>query len=326
MKRIRLGVDLRGLADAPGSGIPHFSRELWEALRAIEQKEIELLAFASRKDFRKQVDAVLFPTGAVPIWFHGNAFPVVHDLYIFEHPEWFNQSFIKRLFTTQTFLRGLRKSRHIFAVSEFTKAQIEKTAGIPSQRITVTHQGAKSYAQVPVEDRTKIPEHFFLALGTIEPRKNISLLVDLIENGDWPSNSALILAGKKGWGNVNIPTSKQFIYLGEVGNDLKWNLLRSAQGLLLPSFGEGFGRTALEAMSVGTPVIASSSGAIPEVIRDGGMLIDATDHLGWKEAMHKVASEKDFAEELAKKGKQQATNFSWEKTGKAILASIKASC
>jgi len=96
--------------------------------------------------------------------------------------------------------------------------------------------------------------------------------------------------------------------------------------LLLPSLSEGFGRSSLEAMSIGTPVIASNAGALSEVVDDGGILLDPQDMSAWKQAIHSLASDDQKRDELSKKGVIQSRKFTWEQTAGNILATIKSSC
>ena len=328
MSEFIIGVDLRGLSGLPGSGagVAHATRELWETLlKKSFTLGIECIPLCTRKDFRKTTRAVIFPTGAVPIWFHGNAFPLVHDLFIFDYPEWFNQKTFHRLFTTTVFLRGLKRAVHIFAVSESTKNDIIRHAGIPPERISVVYQGVDSFK----EDYINVmepKEKYFLVLGTIEPRKNLNMLFKLVYSGDFPANTKLVIAGKNGWGNVKIPVHEQVVCLGEVSHEKKQQLIRNATALLLPSLSEGFGRSSLEAMSIGTPVIASNAGALSEVVDDCGILLDPQDMSAWKQAIHSLASDDQKRDELSKKGVIQSRKFTWEQTAGNILATIKSSC
>lgn len=351
MKRIKLGIDLRVLpADgSEGAGIPHAARELWHALlMKAEDFDVEIMGFVlrgakldthdriiylpsgrgaalNRASREAGIQDMLFPSGSVPIGFRGKAFPWAHDLLIFDHPEWFNQSFFRRLFTTSAFLHGLKKAEHVFSVSRFTKRDIVKHARVPPERITVTYQGCRMCGDTAPESHRRTSQ-YFLVLGTIEPRKNLELLFDLMREGRFPDHYKLVLAGKTGWGNVFVPDHPMIEFLGEVAEAEKRALLEGAAALLLPSFAEGFGRTALEAMSVGTPVIASREGAVPEVVGDAGILLDPRHEGGWEIAMKKVAENKGLRKELGEMGMLQSSQFSWEKTATRILATIKKTC
>lgn len=317
----QLGIDLRGISEreAPGAGIAHVTRELWNELLSRQNEEFRFIPLYRRKDFYKGPEHVLFPSGAVPPWFRGNAFPLVHDLFIFERPEWFPQGGLKRFFTTHAFLYGLRRAKRIFTVSEFTKRQVMRHSGIPWEKISPVYQGVEiGYSM----DRTRSSDSYVLALGTIEPRKNLQLLFDLVLNGGLPKEMRLIVAGREGWGKVHIPNHPQIRYLGEVSAETKSELLRNARALLLPSLAEGFGRTALEAMTVGTPVIAAHRGALPEVVGDAGMLLDPYDNAAWRDALRRMTEDESVRNAFIRKGYTQAKRFTWERTVDKMLANL----
>lgn len=322
-----IGVDLREIygTNELGSGIAHVTRELWHALTLLEPAaDFTFIPLRRRTDFRQLVDAVLFPTGAVPIWFRGKAFPLVHDLFIFDHPEWFAQGKLKRGFTTQVFLYGLKRAEHLFAVSEYTKKDIIRLAGIAPNKITVSYQGVD--LDVPDEEGIQNRDDYFLVLGTIEPRKNLAFLFDFVLHGHLPAHLRIVVAGKKGWGKVAIPNHPQIEYRGEVSLEEKSCLLQQAKALLVPSLAEGFGRTAVEAMRLGTPVVASHTGALPEIIAEGGILLAPNNEEGWVRALTDIENSAEYRHELAQKGISRARAFSWERSLEVILATLKSSC
>src|SRR5687768_4349651 len=121
----KLGIDARGIDSGPGAGVAHASRELIEELeKQAGSFGVELLIYRdamsgsqlSMRLMNDKVDHVLVLSGAVSPFIGGDVYPWVHDLAIFKHPEWFPQSFWKRLLTTRLFLKGLRRAKHIFAV------------------------------------------------------------------------------------------------------------------------------------------------------------------------------------------------------------------
>lgn len=318
-----LGVDLRGLKAGRGAGVFYATKELYAALSSeSEEYNVDIQPLYSKGEVAK-CKQVFFPTGAVPLWFRGRAFPWVHDLLIFDYPEWFNQSLLKRLFTTQSFLYGLRRAVHVFAVSEFTKRDIERLAAVPSARITVTYEGVGwNMPETPME--TKVVNPYFLVLGTLEPRKNLGMLFDLVRRGGLPDGYRLVVAGQRGWGNVSLLEHPQIEYVGVVNGEKKISLLRDATALLLPSLSEGFGRTALEAMSLKTVPVASRTGAIPEVVGKSGLLLDPGDPGAWEEAMRKLANDDDaLRSELSGRAFQRAKEFSWKRTAEIILKQIE---
>lgn len=320
---MRLGVDARGIDSGPGVGIAHATRELIDSLQERAMSVgIELRVYReamsgselARRLKHDGIDHVFVPSGAVSPFVRGHIFPWVHDLAIFEHPEWFPQSPLKRFLTTRMFLYGLRRAKHIFAVSEDTKWNIEKIVGIGVKNITVTRQSVKSIKSI-MSVKSLEPK-YALILGTVEPRKNVSFIVGLwAEVQRRVPNARFVVAGRAGWGNVDVSGAERV----ETFDDARRNeLLSGASMLLLPSLHEGFGRTALEAMSIGVPVIASRRGAIPEVVGEAGVLLEPDDREGWvKSIVDGFQGRIDGGQ-----GKEQAMKFSWENTAGIILAKI----
>ncbi len=330
---VRLGIDLRKLPEEgePGAGIDHASLELAQALERVSAeygfKIVRLTNPKAAWRFRAAVrrsdaDALFVPSGSVPPFAPVPAFPWVHDVEIFRHPEWFGQSRLQRFVTTRLFLKGLKKARHIFAVSEDTKKKLMRLTGMPAERITVTYQGTNMH---PHTRQTEPQTPYVLVLGTVEPRKNVSFIVDL-----WPELRArlgtdvrLVVAGRSGWGNVSIPKKawiERIIRFDDTERDL---LLTNASALLVPSWHEGFGRAALEGLASGIPVIASRRGALPEVIGDAGVLLEPEDREAWLATLMRILTDRDLAGGFRARGLAQAKRFSWEKTARIILAKLK---
>ncbi len=332
---LRLAVDLRHLPrdGGPGAGVEHASIELVQALRPLAADAgIDLVplyepkgAFGFSTAVRmKRAHAVLVPSGSVPPFLRKPFYPWVHDVAIFRHPEWFPQHPAKRGLTTRLFLRGVRHARHVFAVSEDTKRALMEIAHIPSDRITVTYQAIhqiRSSAQPQ-----SITRPYALIMGTVEPRKNIHPIVQL-----WPriveSMSApltLVIAGRPGWGTVNDQIIREFgdapwlVRLNDVSDRERDALVQHATMLLVPSLHEGFGRTALEGLSAGVPVIASNGGALPEILGDAGVLLDPNDDDGWISAIRETYARPHDP----RPGYSRAALFTWQKTATIMLAKI----
>lgn len=317
----RLGVDARGLYASVGAGVAHASRELIVALNHFaDEYGIEIVSYSKTLGGRQmqtfflseRIDHVLVPSGAVSPFLRGKIYPWVHDLAIFDHPEWFPQSFWKRVLTTRLYLSGLRKASHVFCVSRNTKDSLMRVAQIPPDIITVTFQGVKA----PEYFQKKSAGKYALILGTVEPRKNIAFIDSL-----WPRISKLfpecrlLVAGRNGWGNIELRNAEREDVFDDARRD---EVLRNASVLLLPSLHEGFGRTALEAMTYWVPVIASNRGALPEILGSSGRLIDPDDIEGWVKGISDAFQGKIDTE--AEKG--QALRFSWENTARIMLAKI----
>jgi len=317
-----LGIDARGLESSSGAGIAHAARELIDAMRMYAgDYGIELKLYRERMSGlelrlalrRDGVNHVFVPAGSVSPFLRGVLYPWVHDVAIFWHPEWFPQSWVKRLFTTRMFLFGIKRARHVFAVSHETARAIREFVFLAEQDVTVTYQGANVG---PLQwDRVDPP--YVLALGSVEPRKNL-VFIDTL----WPRvlarvpHARLIVAGREGWGDVQLKHAERILTFDDARRD---QLLIGASALILPSLYEGFGRTVLEAMSLGVPVIASDRGAIPEVVGKAGILLSPADINGWVTAMT-LALKGELDGSI---GIERSQLFSWESTARLILAKIQ---
>lgn len=303
---------------SPGAGMAHATRELWEACVPLaSQHGLEMVPWLPALS---ACHAFFAPTGHVPWGMRVPIFPWVHDLAIFSHPEWFPESWLRRQYTTRKFLHGLDRARHIFCVSQDTEQALR--ACLPSlARATVTYEGVE-YPDVCFSWSTRLDQA--LVLGTVEPRKNIAFLLEL-----WPEvvrrlgrSVRLTIAGKAGWGNVAV-TKSDFIERHEhVSDETRERLLQQARLVLVPSWYEGFGRVALEAMAYGAPVIASDAGAHPEVVAEAGILLAPDDRAGWINAIVELLTNKATWTMRQNQGRERARLFAWQRVAKSILAKI----
>jgi glycosyltransferase involved in cell wall biosynthesis len=229
-----------------------------------------------------------------------------------------------------------RKTDHIIAVSEATKQDSIRMLGVPEKKISVIHEAANPiYRQLPeaearhyVKKRYNIDQDFILFFSTIEPRKNLPGLLQAYRRlrDEYKREEILILAGANGWlweevyETVNRLNLNDYVhFLGRVPAEDPVYLYNAARLLVHPSFYEGFGLTPLEAMTCGTPVIASNTSALPEVVGDAAVLIDPHDIDGLTVAMWRVLTEKQLRDDLICKGLKRAKQFSWEKAAQKTL-------
>lgn len=351
---LRLGIDLRCLpADgSPGSGVAHAAREITHAI--IEDGRVSVVAYVPRgasfdpscveldgtrrselvRGLKKRPCDVLFvPSGAVSPGLPVPAIPWAHDVDIFSHPEWFPQAWWKRSLTTSLFLRGIRRAAHVFTVSEYTKKTLLRL--VPDAKITVTGEGGDP--RLAESARLQPSRPFVLVLGTLEPRKNIELAC-----GIWPNVAArvpgidLVIAGRDGWKTGTIKAAmdgcmksladrdSKLIRLADVSDDARRNLLLSASLVLVPSWSEGFGLVALEAVQAGTPVIASDRGALPEVVGQGEWLLDPADRTAWQNMIIKLLTDAAARQNVASGQSAVKSRWSWERTASIIVETLKS--
>jgi glycosyltransferase involved in cell wall biosynthesis len=236
------------------------------------------------------------------------------DLDFLDHPER-AQAEIRRDYPALAGVHA-RRADHVVVISRHTAGEVERRFDVPAARITVCYPGAPDW---PARDRE--PERgCILFLGTLAPRKNLDRLLDAYSElvRVHPDAPPLVLAGRATpeaepmlrrartpplAGRVELP--------GYVDPDRRLELYRRALVFVLPSHTEGFGMTAVEAMTCGVPVIAANRGALPEAIGDAGVLVDADDPAALEQAMRAVISDPQRREAMRAAGLRQAARFTW---------------
>lgn len=229
-----------------------------------------------------------------------------------------------------------RKTDHIIAVSETTKKDSIRMLGIPEKKITVIHEAANPiYRRLPedevqqhINQKYNFGKKFILFVSTIEPRKNLPGLLHAYRRlrDEYKREELLVLAGANGWlweevyetvSKLNLDDT--VVFLGRVSSQDLVYLYNAACMLVHPSFYEGFGLTTLEAMNCGTPVIASNTSALPEVVGDAATLIDPHDVDGLTVAMWRLLTDRELKNHYIQKGLKRARKFSWEKAARRTL-------
>ncbi len=253
----------------------------------------------------------------------------VHDLANFKFPEFYLKS--KQKYLTALTRLSMQFADKIIAVSENTKKDLIEVLNVPEKKIQVIYHGCSS---LPVDEETalqvkkqyKLPEEYILFVGTLEPRKNIAVLVEALKylkntkKTDYP----LVIAGAVGWkfspSFEQIKQSGLKIILTDFLNDEQLAALyKSAKIFVYPSLYEGFGFPVLEAMAKGTPVICSNNSALPEVGGDAGLYFSPEDFHELAEKIQALWSDTKLQYKLSSAGLKQAEKFSWSKCAKQTL-------
>ncbi len=268
----------------------------------------------------------------------------IHDLIAFLYPNTHNKkaTIIEKLLLR----RALRRAAHVCTVSENTRADLLERFHYDSQKITTVYCGAgEEFLPIPKENlkdfivQTNLPAKFFLAVGTLEPRKNYLNLIKAFKKvSDLNPDYHLIIVGKNGWGrslrsalhlsygyekiHANIKENyltKKIHLLGYLSNKSLVNLYSLATALVFPSLYEGFGLPPLEALQCGCPIIASNTSSIPEVVGAAALFINPESPDQITGAMLKIIKEPQLATQLRAKGLIQAKKFSWKNSAKQLL-------
>jgi glycosyltransferase involved in cell wall biosynthesis len=176
-----------------------------------------------------------------------------------------------------------------------------------------------------VRNRLKLPERYLLAVGTVEPRKGLDVLVDALTRPKAP-DLPLVVAGQPGWGGVDlVEVAKQrglapdrLLVLGHVTDEELAVALYGAAAFVMPSLAEGFGMPLLEAMAAGVPVVHSDAPALIEVAAGTGVLARRQDPLALANALRNVFEDEARTAARVASARLRAANFTWERSAKLV--------
>lgn len=271
--------------------------------------------------------ATRFPRGAKTV-------VTAHDIIALLMPHDF--SYWSRQFFGRWVPLSYRWADHILADSEATKHDLIRHLGIPAEKITTVYLAADERYR-PIKNRTliervkkqfNIPGEYLLHIGTLSPRKNLDLLIEIFPKiAANHQELSLVLAGHKNWYYETLRkkardmgVEQRVIFTGYLAEEDKPALLAGALVAPFPSLYEGFGLPPLEAMAMGIPVVASNASSIPEVVGKAGILVDPTDPAAWYQAIDRVVRDKQLRTRLTKLGDQRAKEFTWQKTAQQTVA------
>ena len=230
----------------------------------------------------------------------------VHDLAVVHHPETLSRW--NRTYTQRTLPRVLAAADAIIAVSHDTAADVAAFAPAAADRIHVIPNGVDAFWSAPAEPVLSTTP-YVLAVGTPEPRKNLQRLVDAMRlRRERGSEEELVHVGAAGWGDVRLPDEPWLRRAGRVSDAELRALYRGAVAVAIPSLHEGSGLAALEAFAAGAPVVAASTGALPETCGDAAVMVDPLNvesiAAGIDEAIERRAA-------LIAAGRQRAEQATW---------------
>jgi glycosyltransferase involved in cell wall biosynthesis len=246
----------------------------------------------------------------------------IHDLHFLSHPERTSAE-IRRDYPALVRAHA-RLADRIIVVSRFVAGEVQRVLGVAADRISVCPNGAPEWTgPAAVADGSG----YLLFVGTMEPRKNVGGLLDayarllarranaprlVIAGRADPDTGALLAAMKQP------PLAGHVEYRGYVAAEEREALFKGAQALVLPSFEEGFGIPALEAMSAGVPVVVAHRGALPEVVGDAGLFIDPDDAESLVVALERLIGDPDLRATCARRGLDRARHFTWTQTARDV--------
>jgi alpha-1,3-rhamnosyl/mannosyltransferase len=264
----------------------------------------------------------------------------VHDLSIVRHPEWHPADRVAHF--EQHFPRVLEQSLHFLTDSEFSRQEMIRALGIDPARVTRIAMGIRpGLRPLPPAElaqtlrRLQLPARYLLYVGTIEPRKNVLLLLRAYGALPAPLRSRwpLLLVGGWGWNSTPVAEywqrearHKGVLHLGYVADEHLAAVYQGARALVYPSLYEGFGLPPLEMLACGGAVLASTAGALQETVGAQAHLVPAEDLDGWRAALARVLTDADWWRELRRGATAVARPYTWERCAAETLQVYRQLC
>jgi glycosyltransferase involved in cell wall biosynthesis len=258
----------------------------------------------------------------------------VHDLTFLYYPQFLSAE--SRRYYNEQIEWAVERAAHVIADSETTRQDLIRLLAAPPEKITAIHLAADpSFRPLPaVEVEKGLRRHhlspaYILFVGTLEPRKNLPGLLSayriLLDRRE--TDAPLVFVGQRGWliddalaqiGELGLEDRVRF--LDDVPDGDLPAIYNGAAVLAAPSFYEGFGLPALEAMACGTPVVVSARGSLPEIVADAGVQVDPDSPEAIAEGLALALHDHGLRARLQRAGLAQAARFSWEETARRTLA------
>ena len=263
----------------------------------------------------------------------------IHDAIFLKYPEMVKRN--NRKFANALLKQQMQHAQHYIAISEHIIPDIEKYWGIERNKISVVHNGIdpiflQDIPQATIKQTLSkylINKPFFLAVGTIQPRKNIERIVEafLSSSTEVRNNSQLVIVGKNGFGCDTLIEKLQQL---QPDAAIKWlkhipftdlrALYQASLAITFPSLAEGFGLPIIEGFASKTPVITSNLSCMPEIAADAALLVDPHSTESIRVAMEKLYDDTELHARLTQKGIIRAADFSWDKCAQETLAVYKS--
>ena len=256
----------------------------------------------------------------------------IFDFSFILFPEWHPKERIR--YFKKNFWKNIEKTNRIITISNYIKKE-GIGFGLPKEKLRVIHLGVDQefFRIYPPQDlrllkkQYRLPEHFMLFVGSIEPRKNLKNLISayLSLDKEIRKDIKLVLAGFKGWENGEImellkKVKSDVVYLGYLSIIELGKLYNLATLFVYPSLYEGFGLPPLEAMACGCPVVVSDAASMPEVCGDAAQYVDPHDIDSIAHGIVRVLSDGARRRSLVARGLARSRLFNWERAAQDHIA------
>lgn len=283
---------------------------------------------------RQQVELLHSMAFVLPWWLPAPAVVTVYDLSFMHYPQSFPP--LQRRYLQRQTAQACRRARRVITISQSAQQDVHHFFGVSLNQIDVIMPGVDAvYRPLPAAEvaafrqRQGAPPRFVLHVGTLQPRKNIPLLLEAFAQLPLP-DVHLVLVGGKGWLYEEIfarvtalGLQERVHFTGYVPDEALPLWYNAATLLALPSRYEGFGLPLVEAMACGTPVIAANNSSLPEAVGDAGLLFAPDDARELAERITAVLQDGALAATMREKGLAQASQFSWARAGVETAVSYR---
>lgn len=366
---MRLALDITALLDAR-TGVGEVTHQLLTHLA--RRDEVDVVAYSVSWRGRDQLDG-LVPSGVDvahrpmaarvlrQLWRHADAPPIewwtgaidvvhgvnfvvppsrraveictVHDLTCVRFPELCTKDVLQY---PGLIARAVRRGAHVHTASAFVAGEVIEHFGVDPAKVHVVHNGVADVASGDAEAGRRLAggSRYVLALGTVEPRKDLPTLVrafDAVAAKD--ADVRLVLAGPDGWGVDALAAAlnaahhrSRIVRVGWVDDRVRADLLAGATVLAYPSIYEGFGFPPLEAMAAGTPVATTRAGSLPEILGDAALLVDPADVDGLAAALTELLNDDARRVSLIAAGRAQVARYGWERATDELTQVYRTLC
>ena len=329
-KRPSTRLDLASLLSRPNVEARPFPYDIYHPL------EQPLLALDLA---RARLDVHYVPYFPAPLLAPVRLVVTVHDL-ILDHEARYQTGRWVRYYYRPMMRLAPRRVARIVAVSEATARDLQAFYRVPRGKVAVVPEAADPRFRpvtdgavlAAVRERYHLPERFVVAVGVRRPHKNLSVLIEAFALARDEIPHALVLAGEAhARYHDDVPETAarlgladRLLELGHVPDADLPALYTLADLYAVPSLEEGFGLPALEAMSSGTPVVASNTSSLPEVVGEAGLLADPRDPADFARAIVRAVGDRDLHARLRALGLARAAEFSWDETARRLRSALGA--
>ncbi|MGJ4953876.1 glycosyltransferase family 4 protein [Bradyrhizobium sp. HKCCYLS20291] len=296
------------------------------------------LGLRRARALRGHAEAIFHGTNYYLPVFPGRSIVTIHDVSAFTAPEYHRPDRVR--YMHKEVALAVRRAARILTVSEFSKAEITRVLGVDPDRIRVTPLGIgpEFHPHEPAALKAALsglpvqPGGYCLSVGTVEPRKNLTVLLDAFASlpAQQRQRCPLVLAGDRGWESADLHRQISravrdgwLIYLGYVPDRQLPALMAGARLFVYPSLYEGFGLPPLEAMASGVPVVCSDAPALAEAGGDAARMVSPHDPRSLAEAIAQGLDDETWREQARARGLNRAARFSWERCAQLTGAAYR---